>query len=110
MYILGANGLRGGRNSYSHAKPPEEFTKGFSTKQFETEAMSAQQGATLETPTYYGSDIVKANSLCNKTIRPTWETTARSMHNSGTLVKVVQNIVYIYTYYIHSIIFNDCLE
>lgn len=84
----GANGLRGGTNLYSTKTTigrwqddiggPSAFQRGFNTPEFETEAQHQQRGATLQAPSYYGSELSKTDDN-EKTTDPVWETTARNM-------------------------------
>ena len=83
----GANGLRGGTNLYSTKTTigrwqddiggPSAFQRGFNTPEFETEAQHQQRGATLQGPSYYGSELNRQEEKQQKD--PSWETTARNM-------------------------------
>jgi hypothetical protein len=98
----GANGLRGGTNVYSSKTVvgrwmddvggPAAFKRGFTTKNFETEAQHQQLGATLRPPTYYGADLPVDDSNRN-TKTGEWESTMQLMLKTG-YVKVIERLTY----------------
>lgn len=96
----GANGLRGGRNSYStktalvgswleaHASTEQGYKRGFTTNDFQTEAQHAQLGATLKSSPYFGAGIVipapkintKDSYQSSTTVKTDqWKTTYKTM-------------------------------
>lgn len=72
----GANGLRGGSRNYSQKVQtgnwvenyggPEDYKRGFSTADFETEGQHAQKGALLSGPAEYGAGLPLPQLLMRK--------------------------------------------
>jgi hypothetical protein len=88
----GANGLRGGKNTYSHKTVignwqdeiggPNFFKRGFTSQDFQTEGQHQQQGATGKKAAYYGAGL--PNQLA---VRPVAATTFDVFAPGGSSAK-----------------------
>lgn len=88
----GANGLRGGINTYSvktidgnwleEYGGPSGYKRGFTSADFQTEAQHAQLGVTLKSAPEFGAEIPMPNSEGPTDVPDRWTTTSMIMTSS----------------------------